>query len=113
MAKKKDIIMEKLGDLKPGIPTKTRAETIKVKDVKKDTEIIVQESETGQIDLISENIELMEQIREALVEEIEKINLVVIDTWQKTMSISYNIFSTNFDYILNIIKKVTKQPSDK
>ncbi len=104
MAKKDDKILKHLNALKPNIPTTTRAKA--KKSSIDEPNVIIKDSKPGFVELIFENLSAMEDIRKNLLKEVEKINLIMIDSWEKTMFISYDMQKTNFDYIMNIINKL-------
>ncbi len=104
MAKKDEIILKKLGELKPSVPTSTRAEPLPVPVVRED--IVVRESQPGLVELVFENLRAMEEIRGTLFKEFEKMNDVFIEGWERTMAITYDIQKTNVSFVMDIIQRL-------
>ena len=130
MADKKQVI-ERLSALKPVPPTNTRvqteppvsetqhvqplppakihsAEDAKQADITVSVPVqpdsyVMTELKPGYISLIAENMNAMLKIREILLNEIGKINAVIIDTWKQSMIVSFDIFKTNSENIASIV----------
>ncbi|MEO5357320.1 MAG: hypothetical protein H7844_08485 [Nitrospirae bacterium YQR-1] len=67
---------------------------------------VMTEVKPGYISLIAENMSAMLRIREILLNEIGKINAIIIDTWKQSMIVSFDIFKTNAESIANIVNNV-------
>ncbi|QWR76333.1 hypothetical protein [Candidatus Magnetomonas plexicatena] len=128
---KKIQVMERLSALKPAVPTNTRqqAEPSKIEEPEVVAEPAKQyltvsapvqtdsytmtEVRPGYINLAAENMTAMLKIREILLNEIGKINVVIIDTWKQSMIVSFDIFRTNAETISDIVKSVFLNSSNE
>ncbi|MBF0464460.1 MAG: hypothetical protein HQK88_09590 [Nitrospirae bacterium] len=132
---KKTQVMERLSALKPAVPTNTRQHTEPaiIEDTKVAEEpakeqmvstviaakpdmtvsvpistdsYVMTEVRPGYINLVAQNMNAMLKIREILLNEIGKINVVIIDTWKQSMIVSFDIFRTNAENIADIVRGV-------
>ncbi|MBF0518170.1 MAG: hypothetical protein HQK92_00415 [Nitrospirae bacterium] len=67
---------------------------------------VMTEVRPGYINLVAQNMNAMLKIREILLNEIGKINVVIIDTWKQSMIVSFDIFRTNAENIADIVRGV-------
>lgn len=77
--------------------------------------IIVKETRPGYLSLVAENITALEKVREVLIEEMGKINGIMLDAWRQSMIITYDVFKMNQEYLFKIISQsfTANNPGDK
>ncbi len=71
-----------------------------IKEVK---DVVIMEKEPGLASVITKNMSALEEVRNVLFQEIEKINEIVIDTWTRSMFISFDVAKMNFDYLMELV----------
>jgi hypothetical protein len=77
-----------------------------------ETDITVKDFGPGFMEIIIKNLDSMARARDILVGEMGKVNAVIINTFQQSMLVSFDMYKINANYVLEMLGAVMP-PSGK